>query len=460
MSRPNSTAARDIAHQLHPYTDAVRHAEIGPIVMERGEGIYVFDDQGKRYIEGLGGLWSVAVGFGEKRLVEAAARQLEKLPYYHTFAHKSHLPSIALAEKLAEVAPEGLSHVFFTNSGSEANDTVIKLVWYYNNALGRPAKKKFLARTQGYHGVTVAAASLTGLPNNHRDFDLPAIPVRHLTCPHYYRFGQPGETEAQFVDRLAAELEAVIREEGPETIAAFIGEPLMSAGGVLPAPEGYWQKVQEICRRHDILVVADEVITGFGRLGTTFGCDYYGIKPDILVVSKQITSSYQPLAAVIMSDAIYKVIADNSGKIGTFGHGYTASGHPVATAVALENLAILEERKLIENAAAMGRVLQKRLRDLNAHPLVGEVRGVGLIAGVELVADKATKARFDTPGKVGAYVFARAHHHGLIVRNILDTLAFCPPLIITESQIEDMVQAFERTLDDAAEWIAAGQPAY
>lgn len=460
MSRPNSTAARDIAHQLHPYTNAVRHAEIGPIVMERGEGIYVFDDQGKRYIEGLGGLWSVAVGFGEKRLVEAAARQLDKLPYYHTFAHKSHLPSIALAEKLAEMAPEGLSHVFFTNSGSEANDTVIKLVWYYNNAIGRPAKKKFLARNQAYHGVTVAAASLTGLPNNHRDFDLPAIPVRHLTCPHFYRFGQPGETEAQFVERLAAELEAVIEEEGPETIAAFIGEPLMSAGGVLPAPEGYWQKVQEICRRHDILVVADEVITGFGRLGTTFGCDYYGIKPDILVVSKQITSSYQPLAAVIMSDALYKAIADNSGKIGTFGHGYTASGHPVATAVALENLAIFEERGLIDNAAAMGRVLQKRLRDLNAHPLVGEVRGVGLIAGVELVADKATKARFAEPGKVGGYVFARAHHHGLIVRNILDTLAFCPPLIITESQIEDMVQAFERTLDDTVQWIAAGQPAY
>lgn len=460
MSRPNSTATRDIAHQLHPYTNAVRHAEIGPIVIDRGEGVYVFDDQGNRYIEGLAGLWSVAVGFGEKRLVEAATRQLDKLPYYHTFAHKSHMPSIALAEKLAEMAPEGLSHVFFTNSGSEANDTIVKLVWYYNNALGRPAKKKFLARTQGYHGVTVAAASLTGLPNNHRDFDLPAIPVRHLTCPHFYRFGKPGESEAQFVERLAAELEAVIAEEGADTIAAFIGEPLMSAGGVIPAPEGYWQKVQEICRRNDILVVADEVITGFGRLGTTFGSDYYGIKPDLMALSKQITSSYQPLAAVMISDAIFNAVADNSGKIGTFGHGYTATGHPVATAVALENLAIIEERKLVENAAAMGAILQKRLGALTSHPLVGEVRGAGLIAGVELVADKATKARFDVPGKVGAYVFARAHHHGLIVRNILDTLAFCPPLIITESQIDDMVQAFERTLNDTAEWIAAGQPAY
>lgn len=460
MSRPNSTAARDIAHQLHPYTNAVRHAETGPIVIDRGEGVYVFDDQGNRYLEGLAGLWSVAVGFGEKRLVEAATKQLNKLPYYHTFAHKSHMPSIELAEKLAEMAPEGLSHVFFTNSGSEANDTIVKLVWYYNNALGRPAKKKFLARTQGYHGVTVAAASLTGLPNNHRDFDLPAIPVRHLTCPHFYRFGQPGESEAQFVERLAAELEAVIAEEGADTIAAFIGEPLMSAGGVIPAPEGYWQKVQEICRRNDILVVADEVITGFGRLGTTFGSDYYGIKPDLMALSKQITSSYQPLAAVMISDTIYKAVADNSGKIGTFGHGYTATGHPVATAVALENLAIIEERGLVQNAAEMGRILQKRLGALASHPLVGEVRGVGLIAGVELVANKATKARFEVPGKVGAYVFARAHHHGLIVRNILDTLAFCPPLIITESQIDDMVQAFERTLNDAADWISAGQPAY
>jgi 4-aminobutyrate--pyruvate transaminase len=215
----------------------------------------------------------VAVGFGERRLVDAAARQLEKLPYYHTFAHKSHTPSIDLAEKLASITPAGLNHVFFTNSGSEGNDTVIKLVWYYNNALGRPNKKKFLARTQAYHGVTVAAASLTGLPNNHRDFDLPAIPVRHLTCPHFYRFGLPGETEAEFVDRLAGELETVIAEEGADTIAAFIGEPLMSAGGVIPAPAGYWQKVQEICRRHDILVVADEVITGFGRLGTPFGSE-------------------------------------------------------------------------------------------------------------------------------------------------------------------------------------------
>ncbi|RRH88234.1 aspartate aminotransferase family protein [Mesorhizobium tamadayense] len=460
MSVLNSTAARDIAHQLHPYTNAIRHEAIGPVVIERGEGVYVYDDQGRRYLEGLAGLWSVAVGFGEKRLVEAAKRQLEKLPYYHIFSHKSHMPSIALAEKLAEMTPGDLSHVFFTNSGSEANDTVVKLLWYYNNACGRPKKKKFLAREQAYHGITVASGSLTGLPNNHRDFDLPAIPVRHLTCPHYYRFGQEGETEAQFVDRLIGELEAVIAEEGAETIAAFIGEPLMSAGGVIPPPNQYWERVQAVCRCNDILIVADEVITGFGRLGTMFGSEHYNIQPDVLVLSKQINSSYQPLAAVVISDAIYKAVADNTGKIGTFGHGYTGSGHPVATAVALENIAIIEERHLVENAARMGRVLQSRLAALADHPLVGEVRGAGLIAGVELVADKSTKAKFDEPGRVGAYVFHRAHDHGLVVRAITDTIAFCPPLIITEDQIEELVSAFERTLEDTVRWIASGKPAY
>ncbi len=458
MSRLNSTAARDIAHNLHPYTNAVRHAEIGPIVIDRGEGVYVIDDEGNRYIEAMAGLWSVAVGFGEQRLVDAATRQLEKLPYYHTFSHKAHTPSIDLAEKLAAITPAGLDHVFFTNSGSEANDTVIKMVWYYNNALDRPKKKMFLARNQGYHGVTVAAASLTGLVNNHRDFDLPAIPVRHLTCPHFYRFGLPDETEAQFVDRLGAELEAVIEEEGADTIAAFIGEPLIAAGGVIPAPKGYWKKMQEICRRNDILVVADEVITGFGRLGTPFGSDYYGIKPDLMTLSKQITSSYMPLAAVMMSNEVFRVIAENSGKIGTFGHGYTTSGHPVATAVALENIAIIEERDLIGNAERMGKVLQARLGELRSHPLVGEVRGAGLIAAVELVADKETKAFFEPRGKVGAYVFAKAHTHGLIIRSILDTIAFCPPLIITEAEINAMVKAFKNTLDDTARWIAAGQP--
>lgn len=451
----NSLVHADISTTLHPYTDARAHERQGPVVIDRGRGIYIYDDAGKEYIEGLAGLWSVAVGFDEPRLVKAAAEQMAKLPYYHIFTHKAHEPSIRLAEKIVEMTPAPLSRVFFTSSGSEANDTMIKMVWYMNNALGRPQKKKFLARTRAYHGITVASGSLTGLPNNHIDFDLPAIPVRHLTCPHHYRFGQPGESEAQFTQRLLAEAEAVILAEGPETIAAFIGEPLMAAGGVMPPPAGYWPGIEALCRKYDILLVADEVICGFGRLGTTFGCEYYGFTPDIMVVSKQLTSSYMPLAAVVFTQAVYNAIADNTAKIGTFGHGFTASGHPVATAVGLENLKIIEERDLVGNAARMGRILQARLAELADHPLVGEVRGAGLIAGVELVADKKTRRPFSAAGKAGARTFAAAHEHGLVVRAIGDVVALCPPLIITEEQVNETVDRLRKALDDTARWRVA-----
>ena len=455
---PNSLSARDVAYQIHPYTNARRHERIGPIVIERGSGIYVYDDQGRAYIEAMAGLWSVAVGFGEDRLVQAAARQMSKLPYYHTFSHKSHEPSIELAEKLVKMSPDGLNHVFFTSSGSEANDTVVKFVWYYNNSLERPQKKKFIARNGGYHGITVASGSLTGLQVNQRGFDLPLPFVKHVTCPHHYRFAEAGESEEAFADSLAAELEATILAEGPETVAAFIGEPLMGAGGVLAPPGAYWRKMQEVCRRHDVLIVADEVINGFGRLGTLFACEYYGIQPDILVLSKQITSSYQPLAAVLVSDALYQGIADQTERLGNFGRGFTASGHPVATAVALENLAIIEERGLVANAARVGAHLQASLRRFADHPLVGEVRGVGLIAAVELVADKASKAKFDPPGKVGLYLFERAHEHGLIIRAVQDSIAFCPPLIITPAQVDDVVRRFEHALADTQSWVTAGMP--
>lgn len=455
MPTSNDTHTQDIRHQIHPYTNAVKHRTVGPRVIERGEGIYVYDDQGNKYLEGMAGLWSVAAGFGEARLVEAASRQMSKLPYYHTFTHKSNPPSIALAERLIGYTQGRMSGVFFTNSGSEANDTVIKFVWYYNNALGRPLKKKIIARQRGYHGVTVASASLTGLAGNHRDFDLPLPQMKHTACPHYYRNANPGESEEAFATRMAAELEALIQREGPETIAAFIGEPVMGAGGVIVPPHTYWPKVQAVCRKYDILLIADEVITGFGRLGTFFGSDTYGIEPDIMVLSKQITSSYIPLAAVLVSPQVQETLAENSGRVGTLGHGYTASGHPVATAVALENLNLIEERKLVENAARSGEVLQRELRALAGHPLIGEVRGVGLIAGVELVADKASRTPFDPLGKAGAYAYEQAHTHGLIIRGIQDTVAFCPPLIITPDEVRDMVARFSRTLDDVARFVAA-----
>lgn len=458
VALPNSLAARDIRYQVHPYTNLRRHERVGPVVIDRGAGIHVWDDQGRQYIEAMAGLWSVGLGFGEQRLVDAAARQMEKLPFYHSFSHKANEPAINLSEKLVQMTPDGLDHVFFTNSGSEANDTAIKLVWYYNNALGRTQKKTFIARQGGYHGITLAAASLTGLPGNQKGFDLPLPFVRHLSSPHYWRFGAEGETEEEFATRCADELEAMILAEGPETVAAFIGEPVMGAGGVIVPPATYWEKIQAVCRRHDVLLVADEVICGFGRTGNMFGCETYGISPDILVLSKQLTSSYLPLAALVFSDAIYQAIADQSAALGSFGHGYTTSAHPVATAVALENLAIIEERGLVANAAQAGERLQSRLHRLADHPLVGEVRGVGLIAAVELVADKATKTSFDPVGKVGLWLFERGHEHGLIIRAIRDSIAFCPPLIVTEAEVDEIVDRFEATLADTAAWVEAGMP--
>ena len=443
---PNSLAARDIAYYFHPATNARRHETVGPMVIERGQGVHVYDDQGKEYIEGLAGLWSVAVGFGEERLVQAAAAQMRKLPFYHSFSHKSHPAAVALAERLVRMAPGPMSKAHFTSSGSEANDLAIKMIWYYNNALGRPHKKKIISRQRAYHGVSIASASLTGLPAFHRDFDVPLPMMRHVSCPSYWRFGAPGESEEDFATRLAGELEDRILAEGPETVAAFFGEPLMGAGGVITPPRSYWEKIQAVCRRHDVLIVADEVITGFGRTGRMFGCETYGITPDILVVSKALTSSYIPLSALVFTDAIYQVLADNSAKIGVFAHGFTASGHPVATAVALENLDIIEERGLVAKAAASSPQFQARLREFVKHPYVGEARGIGLIGGLEFVADKATKAAFAQPGAVGARLAELCQEEGLIIRAIGDIIAFCPPLVIEPGEIDEMFDRFGRAL--------------
>ena len=437
--------ARDIAHHFHGYTNARRHEEVGPMIIERGEGIHVFDNAGKRYIEGLAGLWSVGLGFNEPRLVAAIAQQAGKLPFYHNFGHKSHGPAIDLAEQLVEIAPAPMSKVFYTNSGSEANDTVLKMVWYRSNSLGKPEKKKVIARNRGYHGVTIAAASLTGLPNNHRSFDLPIAGVLHTTAPHYWKEGRDGETEEQFATRCAEDLEALIQREGPDTIAAFWAEPVMGAGGVVVPPKGYFQKIQVVLDKYDILFVADEVICGFGRTGEMFGSTTLGIRPDVVVMSKQITSSYVPFSAILMNDRFYEPIADESGRIATFGHGYTASGHPVAAAVALENLAIIRERDLVGNARDVGTHFLNRLNSLKDSPLVGEVRGVGLISAIELVEDKATKS-VKTPGTLGGLLNAAMQRHGLISRNMADAVAFCPPLIITKAQADEMFDIVAKSL--------------
>jgi 4-aminobutyrate---pyruvate transaminase len=445
-AHPNSIAARDIAYYFHPATNARRHEAIGPMVIERGQGVHVYDDQGKEYIEGLAGLWSVAVGFGEERLVAAAAAQMRQLPYYHSFSHKSHPSAIALAERLVRMAPGKMSKAHFPSSGSEANDLAIKMIWYYNNALGRPQKKKIISRQRAYHGVSIASASLTGLPAFQRDFDLPLPMMHHVSCPSHWRFGAAGESEEAFASRLAKELDDKILAEGPDTVAAFFGEPLMGAGGVITPPRSYWEKVQAVCRRHDVLVVADEVITGFGRTGKMFGSQTYGIAPDMLVVSKALTSSYMPLSALVFSDAIYQTLADNSAKIGVFAHGFTASGHPVATAVAIENLNIIEERDLVGNCAALAPQFQARLREFAGHPFVGEARGIGLIGALELVADKASKAAFEKPGAVGARLAELCQEEGLIIRAIGDIIAFCPPLVINSAEVDEMFERFARAL--------------
>lgn len=452
---PNSIEARDKAYQLHSNTNARRHLEVGPLVIEKGEGIYVEDVHGKKYIEGMAGLWSVAVGFNEPRLVKAAADQMAKLPYMHTFAHRSHGPSIDLAEKLVSMVPFPMSKVMFTNSGSEANDTAIKLIWYRSNALGKPEKKKIIGRVQGYHGITIAAGSLTGLANNHRSFDLPLPGFLHTSRPHHWKDAKPGESEEAFATRLAQELEELILREGPETIAAFFGEPVMGAGGVVVPPATYWDKIQPVLKKYDILLVADEVICGFGRIGTMFACEHYGITPDILVLSKQLSSSYLPISALVINDKVFEPVADESNRIGVLGHGYTGAGHPVAAAVANENLKIIEERDLVGNARRSGARLQAKLRELSGHPLVGEVRGIGLIAAVELVTDKAAKKALDPAGKLGAMVAGILQQNGALCRNMGDAVAFCPPLIITEQQVDDLVGIFARSLDEAKAQLGA-----
>ena len=444
-TRPNSDEARDIRVNLHPYTNARRHQQTGPLILERGEGIHVIDNHGQRYIEAMAGLWSVGVGFSEPRLVEAAAAQMRKLPYYHSFSHKSHGPLIDLAEHLVEIAPVPMSKVFFTNSGSEANDTAMKLIWYRANAMGEPERKKIIARKRGYHGVTIASASLTGLPYNHASFDLPIPGVLHTGCPHYYKEAQPGESEDDFTTRLARELEEMILAEGPETIAAFFGEPVMGAGGVVVPPDGYWAKIQEVLRRYDILLVADEVICGLGRTGRLWGSETYEIVPDMLVTSKQLSSSYQPIAALLMNERVFEPIADETNRLGTLGHGYTAGGHPVAAAVALENLHIIEERGLVANAAQTGAYMQRRLREFAGHDIVGEVRGVGLIAAMELLPQEGA-----APGAAGAAMNAALLEQGVISRNMVDAIGFCPPMIITKTQIDEIVGAVGRALDTVA----------
>jgi 4-aminobutyrate--pyruvate transaminase len=450
----SNLAARDVETLVHPYINLASFRETGPLIIERAKGIYVYDTDGKPYIEGMAGLWCTALGYGNEELVEIAAAQMRKLSFAHLFTGRSHDPAIELAEKLKEIAPIPVSKVFFCNSGSEANDTLVKLVWYLNNALGRPQKKKIISRLKAYHGVTVVAASLTGLPTNHRDFDLPLPGFLHAGCPHHYRFAHDGESEEEFATRLAAELDALILKEGPDTVAAFIAEPVMGAGGVIVPPQGYFEKVMPVCAKHDVLMVSDEVICGFGRLGTAFGCQKLKFVPHAISIAKALSSAYLPIAAVMIPEIMYQALLAESKKIGVFGHGFTYGGHPVSAAVALKALEIYARDLIFERAAKLAPQFQDRLAALNGHPLVGEARGLGLIGGVELVANKKTRKSFAPGQGVGPRAVRFAEDEGLIVRAVMgDVLTLCPPLIITTAEIDELFDRLGRALDKTLDWV-------
>ena len=454
----NSLSRRDADAVFHPYTNAVANERDGPLVITRGAGVEVWDEDGKAYIEGMSGLWCASLGFGEDRLADAAARQMRELPFYHGFNQKSHPPQIDLAERLLALAPSPMAKVFFCNSGSEAADSAVKMIWYMNNALGRPGKKKIISRLKAYHGVTIAAASITGVPANHTAFDLPLDGFLHTDQPHLYRFGEDGETEEDFATRCADNLDKLIVTEGPDTVAAFFAEPVMGAGGVIVPPETYFEKIQAVLKKHDVLMVADEVICGFGRTGEMWGCQTFGITPDILTCAKALTSGYIPIAAVMINQGVFDAIAPQTEEIGTFGHGFTYSGHPVPAAVALETLKIYDEIGLVDRVKQVSAPFLTRLHGFADHPLIGETMGVGLVGAVEMVADKTTGAPLDPVGKAGGYLVARAQAHGLIVRQLGDRIAFSPPLIISTAEIETMFDRFAAALDETADWLAEGAP--
>jgi 4-aminobutyrate---pyruvate transaminase len=448
---PNSPEARDIASYIHPQTNPRMHQENGPTIIAKGDGIWIEDNEGKRSLDAAAGLWCASLGFAaNERLAKVAYDQMRKLGYYQTYRGNSNDPTIGLAEKLLQLAPVPMSKVLLQCSGSEANDTAIKLIWYYHHAIGRPEKKKIIGRMAGYHGNTVAAASLSGKPDMHADFGIPLPMMRHTEFPHWYRNHVEGESEEAFATRMADALEKLIHEEGPETIAAFFAEPVMGAGGAVVPPKTYFQKIQAVLQKYDVLFVADEVICGFGRTGNWWGSQTYDLKPDMISCAKALSAAFQPISALLVNEKIYQAMLIEGDKQGTFAHGFTYSGHPVATAVALETLNIYEEMNIIGHVQTVGPRLIAGLHGLADHPIVGHADGVGLIAGLELVADKATRRLFSNEVKIGEIADRMARKHGLILRAIGNRLALSPPLIITRSEIDELLLRLRRTLDDTA----------
>jgi L-2,4-diaminobutyrate transaminase len=449
LEQSNELAAWDRDHFFHPSTHMGMHArgEMPNRIMAGGEGVTVWDAAGKKSIDAFAGLYCVNVGYGRQKIADAIASQAKNLAYYHAYVGHGTEASIRLAKMIIDRAPDGMSRVYFGLSGSDANETNIKLIWYYNNVLGRPEKKKIISRWRGYHGSGVMTGSLTGLAAFHNAFDLPRAPILHTEAPYYYRRADRSMSEEQFSQYCADQLEKLILAQGPETIAAFIGEPVLGTGGIVPPPAGYWQKIQTVLTKYDILLVADEVVTGFGRLGTMFGSDHYGIKPDLITIAKGLTSAYAPLSGVIVGDKVWKVLVEGSDKLGPIGHGWTYSAHPICVAAGVANLELIDELDLVKNAGETGAYFNAQLaKALGGHKHVGEVRGEGMLAAVEFVADKDDRIFFDAEQKIGPQIAKALAENGVIGRAMPqgDILGFAPPLCLTRQEADIIV---EKTAD-------------
>lgn len=447
LFKPNSLSARDVAYVVHPQTNLVKHQAVGPRMITAGHGVFVEDEDGKTYLDAASGLWCSSLGFASERLARVAYEQMSRLGAYHTFRHNSNEPSVLLSEKLIEIAPVPMSKVLLQCSGSEANDTAIKLVWYYFAAQGRPEKCKIIGRERAYHGTTCASNSVSGKRDMHADFHLPLPMFRHTLFPHYYREHLEGETEEEFATRMADALEKLILEEGPDTVAAFFAEPVMGAGGAIVPPKTYFEKIQAVLAKYDVLFVVDEVICGFGRTGNMWGSQTYDLKPDILTCAKALSAGMIPISAVLISDRIYQAMLSQSEKLGNFAHGFTYSGHPVSAAVALETLRIYEEMDVVARIRRLGAHALRRLRELYEYPFVGEVNGVGLMAGIELVEDRESRKPLDPERKIMARLEQNGRERGLVMRLIGDRIALAPPFIITESEIDEMVSRLRGALE-------------
>lgn len=461
MDHFDTIAELDRQTVLHPFTylkDHASGASSGPVIIEGGKGVRIRDAKGRDYIDGFAGLYCVNIGYGRTEVAEAIARQAYKLAYYHTYAGHTTEELARLSDRLLKMAPGRMSKVFYGLSGSDANETQAKLVWYYNNLRGKPLKKKIISRERGYHGSSVVAGSMTGLSFYHDHMDLPISGILRTGVPHHYWGGLPGETEGEFSARRAAELEALILAEGPETVGAFIAEPVLGTGGIIPPPQGYWPAIQKVLRQHDVLLIADEVICGFGRVGAPFGSHLYGIEPDLISVAKGLTSAYVPLSACLVGEKVYEVMEAATPQVGAFAHGYTYSGHPIGAAAANAVLDIVEHEDLAGKAAVRGAYMLGRLqKEFGQNPIVGEVRGVGMLAAIEFVANRESKTRFDPALKIGARVSQAARERGLIARAMPhgDILGFAPPLVMNEAEIDEMVDITRAAVRQVTDELAA-----